>query len=251
MGIKIVMDDISLLKNSLDAINGLISEATFELAPDGLKLKAIDPTAAALTELHMLPTCFTQYDVDSPTKITLNIDYFLDVLKRAKQSDKVIIEFDGEDNILNIDMIGNMKRRFKFSLLENPENEQKVPNIQLDGAVIVDNKVLREAVKDCLMVSDHAIFHVTPDKFIISAVGDLNEVKHEITKDSPFLKEINFNEEHISRYSLDYLDKMVRGDKVGDDTKIRFKTDYVLEIEYKKKDMLSLKFILAPRVDND
>lgn len=248
---KIVINDVTLLRDSLDAISGLINEATFEFSPNGLMLKAIDPAVVAMTVLKMMPTCFTQYDVNSNLKLTVNLDYFLEVLKRIKQSDKTIIELNEDEGTLKVSMIGNMNREFVIALLENPEKEQKIPEPEFEGEVIVDNNVLKEGVKNCQMVSDCATFTANSKKFIISAMGDLNNVKQELTKDSPSLKELTYKKEHVSKYSLEYLDKIIRGDKVADSTIIRFKTDYLLEVEYKSLDKLSLAFILAPRVDND
>ena len=148
-------------------------------------------------------------------------------------------------------MKGNLNREFVIALLENPEKEQKIPVPEFVGEVVLDNNVLREAVKNCQMVSDCASFEVTPQSFRISASGDLNNVKHELNKDSPSLKDLTFKEDHSSKYSLEYLEKIMRGDKVSNETRIRFKTNYLLEIEYKMQDKLSLAFILAPRVDND
>jgi proliferating cell nuclear antigen len=245
------MDDVSSLRDSLDAISGLVNEATFEFSPSGLILKAVDPAVVALTVLQMLPTCFTQYEVKSPVKITLNLDYFLEVLKRAKQSDKVIIELQSDKGNIKVSMSGNTKRNFVVALLENPEKEQKIPTPEFAGEIVVENDVMREAVKDCQMVSDCATFKATQTTFTISATGDINQVKHELTKDSPSLKSITFKEEQSSKYSLEYLEKIIRGDKVADETKLKFKTNHLLEVEYKMKDKLSLTFILAPRVDNE
>lgn len=245
------MNDVSLLRDSLDAINGLINEATFDFSDKGLILKAIDPAVVSMTVLQMLPTCFTQYEVPNNIKITLNLDYFLEILKRVKQSDKIIIELKENDGVLKIAMRGNLNRDFTISLLENPEKEQKLPTPEFVGEIIATNDVLRDAVKNCQMVSDCALFKATPNAFIINATGDLNNVTHELTKDSPSLKDITFKEDHESKYSLEYLDKIIRGDKVSDETRIRFKNNYLLEIEYKQQDKLSLAFILAPRVDND
>lgn len=248
---KIVMNNVSLLRDSLDAISGLINEATLEFNNDGLTLKAIDPAVVAMTVLKMFPTCFEEFYTESPVKITINLDYFLEVLKRAKLNDKVTIELNSEKGILNITMQGNLKRKFVVALLETPEKEQKVPTPTFNGKIVITNSVLRDAVKNCQMVSDCANFIASANEFIISANGDLNRVNHQLTKDSPSLKKITFINEESSKYSLEYLDKIMRGDKVSEETIIQFKTNYLLQIDYINKDKLSLSFILAPRVDND
>lgn len=248
---KIVMNDSSLLRDSLDAVSGLVNEATFEFTNNGLSLKAIDPAVVSMATLKMAPTCFDQYELAGDVKITLNLDYFLEVLKRAKQSDKVIIELLPEAGNLKVTMIGNLKREFKIGLIENPEKEQKVPSPEFSGKIIIDNNVLRDAVKNCQMVSDYATFFVDADKFSITAMGDFNDVLHELKKDSPYLKELSFLNEESSKYSLEYLEKIIRGDKVSGQTIIKFKKDYLLQIEYSEIDKISLVFILAPRIEND
>ncbi|MDD2678960.1 MAG: DNA polymerase sliding clamp [Candidatus Nanoarchaeia archaeon] len=248
---KIVMNDVSLLRDSLDAISGIVNEATFEFTSNGLGLKAIDPAVVAMTILKMAPSCFDQYDLGGDVKLTVNLDYLLEVLKRVKPSDKVIIELIADAGNLKISMIGNLNREFKIGLIENPDKEQKVPAPEFSGQIIIDNNVLRDAVKNCQMVSDCATFSASPEKFSISASGDLNNVVHDLTKDSPYLKELSVLSEESSKYSLEYLEKIIRGDKVSADTIIKFKKDYLLQVEYKTPDKLSLIFILAPRVEND
>jgi proliferating cell nuclear antigen len=248
---KIVMNDVSLLRDSLDAISGLVNEATFEFTNNGLSLKAIDPAVVAMTILKMMPTCFDQYDLEGDVKLTINLDYLLEVLKRVKVSDKVIIELVSDAGNLKISMVGNLNREFRIGLIENPDKEQKVPSPEFSGQIIIDNNVLRDAVKNCQMVSDCTTFTASPEKFSITAAGDLNNVVHDLGKDSPYLKELSVLNEEVSKYSLEYLEKIIRGDKVSEETIIKFKKDYLLQIEYKTVDKLSLIFILAPRVEND
>jgi proliferating cell nuclear antigen len=248
---KIVMNDVSLLRDSLDAVSGLVNEATFDFTPNGLSLKAIDPAVVAMTMLKMMPSCFDQYETEGDVKITVNLDYLLEVLKRAKPSDKVIIELLAETGNLKVSMVGNLNREFKIGLIENPEKEQKVPTPEFSGQIIIDNNVLRDAVKNCQMVSDCATFSASPEKFSITASGDLNNVVHNLSKDSPYLRELSVLNEESSKYSLEYLEKIIRGDKVAYETVLKFKKDYLLQVEYKAIDKLSLIFILAPRVEND
>ncbi|MDP3734180.1 MAG: hypothetical protein Q8R37_03040, partial [Nanoarchaeota archaeon] len=59
------------------------------------------------------------------------------------------------------------------------------------------------------------------------------------------------NTKYKAKYSLEYLKKMVAGEKLSDTVSLRFNTDYPLKLEYKITDKLLLSFILAPRVDND
>ena len=54
-----------------------------------------------------------------------------------------------------------------------------------------------------------------------------------------------------SKYSVEYLKKIIKGSKLAENVVIQFDKDYPLKIDYIVKDKLSLSTILAPRVSND
>ena len=54
-----------------------------------------------------------------------------------------------------------------------------------------------------------------------------------------------------SKYSIEYLKKMISGSKLASNVKIRFNNDYPLKLDYTETDKVQLSFILAPRVEND
>ena len=70
--------------------------------------------------------------------------------------------------------------------------------------------------------------------------------------------EINADEETLlngddvaSKYSIDYLKKIIKGSKLSDSVVVQFGQDYPLRIDYNVIDKMSLSFILAPRVSGD
>ena len=60
------------------------------------------------------------------------------------------------------------------------------------------------------------------------------------------------NKEAIkSKYSIEYLKKIIKGSKLADTVTLQFNKDYPLRLDYLVKDKLSLSIILAPRVSNE
>ena len=102
-----------------------------------------------------------------------------------------------------------------------------------------------EAVEDCSVVADSCSFISESDKFIIKAKGNLNSFH------SQFNDEINITaEEAGSKYSLEYLQKMIKGAKLTDKVILNFGNDYPLKLEF-NNNKFSLAFILAPRVETE
>ena len=102
-----------------------------------------------------------------------------------------------------------------------------------------------EAIEDCSVVADSCSFISAPDSFVISAKGSLNSFKSEFTD------EVNIQaEEATSKYSLEYLQKMVKGTKLSDKIIINFSNDYPLKLDFNTP-LIELSFILAPRVESE
>jgi DNA polymerase III sliding clamp (beta) subunit (PCNA family) len=73
----------------------------------------------------------------------------------------------------------------------------------------------------------------------------------DLTKDNPALIIIETQADCKSKYGIDYLEKMIKADKIADTLTIHFGADYPLRLEFKKLDKLHLKFVLAPRVETE
>ena len=86
---------------------------------------------------------------------------------------------------------------------------------------------------------------------MIVAEGDLSKAEIEIMPDDKTRIDASGNDEIRSKYSVEYLKKMIAGSKIADEVKIQFNKDYPLQLEFKSVDKAMLSFILAPRVDND
>ncbi len=102
-----------------------------------------------------------------------------------------------------------------------------------------------EAIEDCSVVSDSCSFVSEPNKFMIQGKGSLNSFKSEFTD------EINIQaQEASSKYSLEYLQKIIKATKITEKVIINFSNDYPLKLEFNTP-LIELSFILAPRVETE
>ena len=78
-----------------------------------------------------------------------------------------------------------------------------------------------EAIEDCSVVADSCSFIAQPNKFAIHAKGSLNAFKSEYSSDEANIQ----SQTSKSKYSLEYLQKMVKACKLTEKTTINFATD--------------------------
>lgn len=247
---KLTLADSTYLKDSITVISELVHEARFKLTKDGVELIAMDPANVAMVVFKLLSSAFTEYEVDKETEIAINLANFKQILRRAKANDILSLELTSE-NKLKITLKGKSVRTFSLPLIEIEEAEQKVPNLSFPVVISTATNVLSDAIDDADIVSESVTFAAEPDKMMVSAEGDLSKASIDIPADD--LTKINSDTKAAvkSKYSIEYLKKMMQGSKLADEVNIHFSQDYPLKLEYKVVDKVLLSFILAPRVEND
>jgi len=96
-----------------------------------------------------------------------------------------------------------------------------------------------------LVVAESCAFIVENNKFVIEAKS-LNSSRAEFSGDEIEIKA----EDCKSKYSLEYLSKLIKAAKLCEKTNLNFANDHPLRINFKTTN-LELAFLLAPRVDTE
>lgn len=244
------MSDISLFRDSLIAINELISEGLFRAKPDGIYLAATDPTMVALVDFKFLASAFDEYKVSEQEEIGINIGNLLAVLRRAKGGDKVTLELTKGANRLEVTIKGASTRKFTIPVLDLEKGE--VPEMKLDFPTTVEAKtsVLADGIDDASIVTDTVVLGASAKQFTMHAEGDMSKVEIMLEKGSADLIGIDAKEDVKSKYSLEYLKKIVKAGKISDTVKLQLGKDYPLKATFRQVDKMQISYILAPRVED-
>ena len=247
---RLTLAEPSYLKESISIISDLVNEARFKITPNAIELVAMDPANVAMVVFKLLSSCFTEYDVKKDIELAINLNNLKQVLRRASPRDMLTLELD-DDNRLKIELKSNTTRTFNLPIIDLEEKEQKVPDLKFPITIKTSSSILNEAIADVDVVGESVAFIAEPKKFTLHAEGDLNQARIEIKEDDATKITTNSDEKVKSKYSIEYLKKMINGSKLSDDVVIQFNKDYPLKLEYKSVDKVMLSFILAPRVEND
>jgi len=248
---KLVLSEPRLLIEPISVISELVNEVQFKIDKDRLELISMDPANVAMIVFTMMSSAFSEYDVKKPVTISLGLDSFKAVLRRSKPSDAITLQLDEDKNRLKIQIVGESTRTFNLSLIDIEEKKQRVPDLTFPLKIQTNSSVFDEAITDMDIVSESVMLVCDKDKFCVEASGNLSDAKAEIGKDENTVIDCKSKEEVRSKYSIEYLKKMVKAGKLSPNLEIQFSKDYPLRMDYRIKDKLGLSFILAPRVSND
>ena len=246
---KLTLAEPKYFKDSIAVISELVNEARFKITPDAVELVAMDPANVAMVIFKLLSSCFTEYDVKEETELAINLGNLKQILRRAKLDDILCMEL--VDNKLKIQLKGATTRTFSLPIIELEEKEQKIPELTFPMAVETSSMILNDAIEDVDIVADSVSFIAEPKRLTVQAEGDLSHAHIEINQSDE--TKINAENEDVikSKYSIEYLKKMIMGSKLANNVTLRFGKDYPLKVEFKEMDKVMLSFILAPRVEND
>jgi len=244
---KLTLAEPKLLKESVSIISELVTETRFKITKDVVELIAMDPANVAMVIFKMPSSSFAEYVVEEDANIAINLANFKQVLRRAKTKDVLTLEID--ENKLKVTLKEKNTRTFFLPLIDLEEKEQRVPQLTSKVEVEMDSQMLSDSIEDVDIVGESVTFAATEESLIISASGDLTKAEV-VIKNEDGVK-ITAEGEQKSKYSIEYLKKMIQGSKLAEKAHIKFSNDYPLTLEFKELNKLSLTFILAPRVDND
>tara|TARA_Y100000034_G_C6877253_1_gene401402 strand:- start:1322 stop:1936 length:615 start_codon:yes stop_codon:yes gene_type:complete len=199
----------------------------------------------------LLSSAFVEYEVVKEQVISLSLDNLNQVFRRIKSNDTLILELDEEKNRLKIRLRGNTNRTFNLSLLNLEDKEHKVPELNFPMKIETNSVVFEDAIEDAGIVADSVSFIADKDKFLIKSEGNISDARIEMITDEETDISMESEDKIGSKYSVEYLKKIIKGGKLADRVNVQFSKDYPLKIEYNLMDKLGLSFILAPRVSND
>jgi len=234
----------------ITAISTLVDEATFNIAPEGIKLRAMDPSRVAMIDFEWSKTVFDEYACDLPAKMCINVGEMLKLLRRASKDESVELALDEKTNRLNIGIKGKYERIFNMPTLEATEEEVPTPKINFNVRTKITTDGLHQAIEDVQLVSDHVKFEVDNEKLTMHAAGDLMGATIELKKGSDALLELEVKEPSKATFSLSYLSEIIKTAAASSEiATLEFSTDMPIRIDFQQPKEGKLTFYLAPRIE--
>ena len=249
---KLKVSDSKLLRDMISAIAILVDEATFRIEPDGIKLRAMDPSRVAMVDFEWPKTVFDEFTCMQPTKMCINVGELLKLLKRAGKNESVELSLDQQTGKLKITILGKYTRIFQMPTLEAAEEEVPTPKLTFNVKAKVTTDGIRDAITDAELVSDHVKFEADPEKLVMQASGDLMGATIELKKGSDALLDLEVTEPSKATFSLSYLSEIIKtGGASSDIATLEFSTDMPIKIDFQQSQEGKLTFYLAPRIETE
>lgn len=240
------LDKPVLLSKAIELISELVTEVRLKVNDFGMSITAMDPANVSMVGFKLPKSAFSQFE-SGPEVLGINLDNLKRILKRCGAGSSLILE--KKDNYLSIQIIDKIRRSFTLSLIEVESEDidfnDKISRMEFSSRVEINSGDLVNSIEDCAVVSDACSFMIVDGKFVIEAKG-IDSARSEFSGD-----EANINAENCkAKYSLEYLQKFMKGSKLAEKTILNFAQDHPLRFDI-RADQMEISFILAPRVETE
>ncbi len=244
----IKIDDAKYWKNCVDAIESLIDEGTFNIAKEGLSLKAMDPSGISMISFFIPNKAFSKYEIDKPTNVGISIDNLSKMLSSARNNEQLILK--DANNRLSMEFVGpNSKRRYKLPMIDVKKDADKEPNIQFESFIEVKSDSFKEILKDASLLSSYIGFRTDKNSFMVVAKGDAGELEEEHLNNADIIKKLDVSKASSATFNLEYLERIVSACPSNSNVMLSIKTEEPIKVDYKIGDA-AVAYYLAPYMES-
>ncbi|MDR0523852.1 MAG: DNA polymerase sliding clamp [Candidatus Methanoplasma sp.] len=235
------------LKGLVGVISTIVDEVKLNVAPGGIKLRAMDQAHVAMIELEAGAKAFESYSADE-MELGVDLDKIKAVIKLSVAGDLISMELDEAKRRL-VFKVGSITR--SMSLIE-PSGiaVPKELNLSLQSSADLEVDLLQKGTRASESISDYVLVTLGEDSFEMACVGDTDEARMRVDKKD--LAGFEVPEPAGNLYPLDYFANVVKAIPSG--TLVRLEEDEgrPLRIRFSMANgEVKVAYILAPRIEND
>lgn len=240
---RLKLENPKILADIISIISELVAEVKIKVNQEGMSLTAIDPANVAMVYFKIPNDLFSEFGVEKEEVLGINLENLKAVLKRCQLGSSLVME--KSDNMLKMTIQDRIKRDFSLALIDLDAEEKEVPKWEFKSVIKIDSSTLSEVIEDCSIVADACTFAAEPNKFVVEAHG-LNSVKVEFSSDELEI----YSDRSAARFSLEYLQKFIKGAKISSRATISFSDNHPMRIDFPTGNVM-LSFVLAPRIEQE
>jgi proliferating cell nuclear antigen len=224
-------------------ISELVNDVRIKVTKEGMSVTAVDPANVAMVHFKLPADLFSTFDIEKDEILGISLENLRAVLRRCGLGSSLTMQ--RIDNQFQLTIQDKIKRDFMLALIDIEGDDKEMPSWEFKSVIKMDSGAFVEVVEDCLIVSDACTFRAEPNKFIVEASG-LNSARAEFSSEDVQIH----SDFSTARFSLEYLNKFVKGAKISSNVSINFSDNHPMRIDFSTGNVM-LSFVLAPRIEQE
>jgi len=213
-------------KKAIDSVSSFISEGNFHFSDNGIFFRAIDQSQVVFVNFEFPKKLFEKYSIE-PSLVGVDIVELSRIMNRAMPDDKLIMNVSESE--LLIDFEGELSRKFSLPLIDINEEEVNIPETNFDSKVEISARILKETLKDASLFGSSVVFRLKNNVFMVESQGSSGTLKTQLKQAKV---SSNKNSDVTSKFSLNFLQNIVREADSEKKILLELKNDAPMKISY-------------------
>ena len=207
----VTLSDINPLKSFIDLVYDSATTIKLVFSRDGLNINLLNNSHVCFYNANFQVDYFDLYDVEDYEEIVVDAKDLYLILKSAKNSDILTIDFE-EDNVRFIFESNGKRRNFTLSLIDELYNSPTPPSIDYDVDFVMDWSDLKQTTMDLDKIVGTDRFSITLNDtgvFVKSPADAMTYYNNQISTEA-------FDYTLSSTVNLDYMSILTKLSRIGD-----------------------------------
>lgn len=245
----------SILKKLVDAIKDLANEANWEVDANGIRMQAMDSSHVCLIAFDLEAGKFDRYEVSDRHTFGINLGNLAKILKCTANDDVVTMTFDGGDALAFAFESGeNRTSEFSLKLMQIECEQLGIPEgTEYDVVAELPSADLARIVRDLGTIGDNLTVSGKggPPETILkfSTSGDIGDASMTLKGGGDLV--VSVKTDTTLSFSSRYVVSFSKGSSLSACVKLSVSKDTPMCIEYNVGDVGTLKYYLAPKMNDD
>lgn len=250
----------AVLKKIMEAIKDLVNEANFDCSSAGIQLQAMDSNHVSLVALNLKSEGFEHYRADRKISLGINLGSMSKILKCSGNDDIITLKAEDSGDAVTFMFESPKQTRishFSLKLMDIDSEHLGIPSTDYKCVVKMPSSEFQRIVKEIATMGDTVKISTSKDGVKFAVSGDMGTGSIVCKQNSSGDDEeeeaitIKMEEEVALTFALRYLNFFAKATSLSGHVSLKMSPDVPLVVEYDMGDMGTLRFYLAPKIDDE
>jgi proliferating cell nuclear antigen len=252
------MQDVSILKKIVESIKDIVNIVNIDASPTGLSFQAMDLSHVALVSLTLRSEGFQSYHADRNIPLGIKLVNLHKILKCADNSDILTLECEDDPQQLMIKFESQTQdktSKFCLNLMMQEDEQLQIPETVYSSRVAMPSNEFSRIVRELSQLAESVKISTTKKNIVFSVHGDIvngdMELKENNSNRPSECIKIDVDETVTNSFSLTFLNQFTRASSLSETVNLYMSENTPLVVDFPISDFGSLKFYLAPKLNEE
>mmetsp|Transcript_88196 Transcript_88196/g.172525 ORF Transcript_88196/g.172525 Transcript_88196/m.172525 type:complete len:259 (+) Transcript_88196:86-862(+) len=253
------LEDGKTFKDIIEAIKDLVTDCNLDCSEEEVSIQSMDSAHVSLVSVQLASTCFSHYRCDRPNSLGINTQNMSKIFKMMGKDDSLTLKAEDGADSMTLMFEGSKQDTiadFEIKLMDIENDQLGIPDTPYKCTIKMPSKEFERIVRDLQVLGDTCTISCSKEGVRFTVSGNIGTgnflTRANATADNEKDRVIIDMEEPVElNFALRYLNFFTRATNLSDHVIIQMSPEVPVVVQYPINDSGSMRFYLAPKIDED